>query len=68
MKVIINDQVYYSRNVPIMIVFDDFNKEDISKMKNDEHLYFEVPENFTDEQTERFVRENYDSNWTIKHE
>lgn len=63
MKVIIGNQVYDSRRTPIMIIFDDFNKVDISMLEDDENMYFQVPENFTDDQVERFIKENYDSNW-----
>lgn len=66
MKVMINNQVYDSKTTPIMVIFDDFNKADISMMEDDEYMYFEVPDNFTDEQVERFLKENYDSNWKVR--
>jgi hypothetical protein len=63
MKVIIGKQIYDSKRTPIMVILEDYNKEDICNMVEDESMYFEAPDSFTDADVERFIKENYDSNW-----
>jgi hypothetical protein len=63
MKIMVDGKTYDSLDTPILILLEDFNKKDISEMADNEKLYFEVPQNFTDDQVKAFLKRNYDSNW-----
>lgn len=44
MKVIINDKIYCSSDLPIIIVLEDRDKENISNMHPEHHCYASFPD------------------------
>lgn len=59
MKVKIGDVVYDSKVQPIIIILEDYNKEDISNMEDGDYVYCEFPDSF-DEQEIKELMENVD--------
>lgn len=61
MKVKIGDKIYNSENQAIMIILEDYNKEDISNMDKDARKYCEFPNSMSEEEAIDFMRiEDYE--------
>jgi hypothetical protein len=56
MKVKIGDKIYDSKNEPIMIILEDYNKEHISNMAKEATKYCEFPDDITEDQVREFMK------------
>ncbi len=48
MKVKINDEIYDSNLVPILLYLEDSDKQNISTMEPDAHRYLNCPDTFSE--------------------
>ena len=56
MKVKIGDKIYDSKEEPIMIILEDYNKDHISNMSEDAYKYCEFPDNITESEAKQFMK------------
>jgi len=56
MRVKIGNQVYDSKDQPIMVILEDYNKEHISNMAPDAKKYCEFPDNISEEEAREFMK------------
>ena len=57
MKVKIGDKIYDSNEEPIMLILEDYNKEDISNMADESNKYCEFPDDLGLEEITKFMDE-----------
>ena len=57
MKVKIGDKIYDSKDEPIMIILDDYNKVDISMMDDEDFNYCVFPDSMSEEEVLRFMED-----------
>jgi len=57
MKVKVGNKTYDAKEVPIMIIFEDYNKEHISQMPKDAYRYCEYPDWMEYKQIEEWMEE-----------
>jgi hypothetical protein len=55
MKVKIGDKIHYSTEEPIMIILEDYNKEDIKNMAYEDKKYCEVPDDWEEDEIKEFM-------------
>jgi len=58
MKVKIGNKIYDSQDEAIMIILEEYNKEDISNMGDDAKKYCEFPDSMTQEEAIEFMKIN----------
>lgn len=56
MKVKIKDKIYDSKEEPIMVILNSYNKTHISNMAPLATKYCEFPDNITEEEVEKFMK------------
>lgn len=56
MKVKIGDKIYDSKEEPIMIILEDYNKEHILNMLPEAKKYCEYPNSITEEEAREFMK------------
>jgi len=56
MKVKIGDRIYDSKDEPIMIILEDYNKKHISNMAEESRKYCEFPDDVTEDQVREFMK------------
>jgi len=55
MKIKIKDKIYDSKEEPIMLILEDYNKEHITKMSPEAKKYLEFPDSMTEEEAKEFM-------------
>ena len=55
MRVKIGDKIYDSREEPIMIILEEYNKRDIENMSNEDMRYCVFPQEMNEDDIERFM-------------
>jgi len=56
MKVKIGDKIHDSNNEPIMMIFEDCDKENISNMTPEATKYCSYPEDVSEEEIKEFMK------------
>lgn len=57
MRVKIGDKIYDSSDQAIMVILEEYNKEDIANMAKDARKYCEFPDTMTEEEARNFMEE-----------
>ena len=74
MRVKIGDKIYDSKEEPIMVILEDYNKEDISNMAEDARKYCEFPDDMSEDEAREFMKTDdfsvmkKDGEWEITHD
>lgn len=58
MKVKIGNKIYDSREQPIMVILEDYNKKDISNMDKEAYKYCEFPDDISEIDIREFMKVN----------
>lgn len=56
MRVKIGSKIYDSHDEPIMIILEEYNKEDISNMADEARKYCEFPDEYNEDEIKEFMR------------
>jgi hypothetical protein len=57
MRVKIGNKIYDSKIEPIMIIFEEYNKEDIRNMDDESTKYCEYPDGISTDEIAKFMHE-----------
>lgn len=56
MKVKVGNKIYDSKNEPIMIILEDYNKKHIRNMDKKAKKYCQFPDHITEDQAREFMK------------
>lgn len=56
MRVKIGDKIYDSKKEPIMLILEEYNKNDIRNMHEDARKYCEFPDTMSEDEIKEFMK------------